>query len=172
VTDYFRDAADRSHFGRFVGSIVDGGAADTVLRKLRTSLDLLLAGPHTLAALVGSVLGAVAVFRPPTALRRAYRDHPALRPGLVATVVLCAVGFATNDSSVAVPAVAALVTLPATLAICAAAARPPDGAGRSVRAGTGDTGDPGGAERAGGADAPAGPDTPTPETGHRAEVLP
>ena len=42
----------------------------------------------------------------------------------VATLVLAVVGLAVNDSIVAVPMVAALVTGPLTLALCAAAPGP------------------------------------------------
>ena len=117
--DYLRPPDARSHFGRFVGTVVDGTAWHTIERKWLTSWELLFMGPHTMAAL-GLAIGLVyAVLRPPAALRRAYDAHEALRPMLLSTVALAAIGFATNDSGVAIPAVISLVSVPTTLALCA-----------------------------------------------------
>jgi hypothetical protein len=123
VADFLRPADDRSHLGRFVADVVDGQGIGVVRRKLLTNLDLLLAGPHTIAALVGSVVLAVVVLRPPRSLASAYAAIPALRPALVSVLVLGAVGAVTNDSSVAIPAVAGAVALPAVLAACLVAGR-------------------------------------------------
>jgi hypothetical protein len=141
VLDFLRPADDRSHFGRFVGEVVDGQGIGVVRRKLLTNVDLLLAGPHTVAALVASVVLAVVVLRPPRSLAAAYAAIPALRPALVAVLVLGAVGAVTNDSSVAIPAVAGAVALPAVLAACLLAGR----AGNTKP--SGDTPAPGAPER-------------------------
>ena len=117
--DYLRPAAERSHFGRFVGDILDGTAAATIERKALASWELLFIGPHTFAALVLTVVLVGAVFRPPPLLRHAYATHPVLRPLLQTTVALALFGFATNDSGVAIPAVVALVIVPAALVLCA-----------------------------------------------------
>ncbi|MCW2505477.1 MAG: hypothetical protein JWO79_3761 [Actinomycetia bacterium] len=147
VADWSRPARDRTHFGRFVATVLDGTAGATVYRKLLTSIDLLLHGWYTLAALPAVVILAVLVFRPPAALRQAYADVPALRLALVSVVVMSAIGFATNDSGVAVPVVAALVAVPMTFALCAGALRGPSGKGGT-------------------------PDTPVPGVGEPAKVLP
>lgn len=118
VADWLRPVQSRSHFGRFVASVVDGTAGSTLERKLLTNLDLLLAGPHTLAGLAAVVALVVTVLRPPVVLRRAYGAVPALRAGLVGVVVLGLVGAATNDSGVAVPVLAASVAVPLVLALC------------------------------------------------------
>jgi hypothetical protein len=118
VGDYLRPAAERTHFGRFVASVLDGGAATTLGRKLRTNTDLLLAGPHTVLAAVALVVAGVLVFRPPAALRRAYATEPGLRSGLHVVVVLAALGCAANDAGIAIPFYAALVALPLTVALC------------------------------------------------------
>jgi hypothetical protein len=120
--DYLRPAADRSHFGRFVGTVLDGTAYETIERKALASWELLFIGPHTLAALLLAVGLVAAVFRPPALLRQAYATHSVLRPLLQATVALALFGFATNDSGVAIPAVVALVTVPAALVLCASTA--------------------------------------------------
>jgi hypothetical protein len=115
--DYLRPEDARTHFGRFVGSVLEGGAADTILRKLLANLELLVMGPHTIAALALTIVLVTAVFRPPASLQRAYAHHAMLRPMLQATVALALFGLATNDSGVAIPAVITLVTLPATMAL-------------------------------------------------------
>jgi hypothetical protein len=108
--DYLRPPADRSHFGRFVGTLLDGTAFETIRRKALASWELLFIGPHTLAALVLTVGLVAVVLRPPPRLRP-------LRPLLQATLVLALVGFATNDSGVAIPMVVALVMVPAVLVL-------------------------------------------------------
>jgi hypothetical protein len=118
--DYLRPEDQRSHFGRFVGTLVDGTAWATIERKLLTSWELLFIGPHTLAALVLTVVLVVVVFRSPV-LERACAADPVLRPMLRTTVALALIGFATNDSGVAIPAVVALVAVPATLVLCTSA---------------------------------------------------
>jgi hypothetical protein len=123
VADFLRPADDRTHFGRFVADVIDGDGLGVIRRKLLANVDLLLAGPHTIAALLASVVLAVAVLRPPRSLAAAYAAIPALRPGLVSVLVLGAVGALTNDSGVAIPAVAGAVALPAVLAACLLAGR-------------------------------------------------
>jgi hypothetical protein len=133
VVDYLRPAPSRSHFGRFVAAVLDGSAGATVYRKILTGLDLLLIGPHTILAMALVVWLAVLVFRPSATLSEAYGRVGSLRVALISVVVLSTIGFATNDSSVAVPVVAGMVALPATLAICASVLA----ATRRDRAGTG-----------------------------------
>ncbi|TQS39884.1 hypothetical protein [Cryptosporangium phraense] len=116
IADYLRPEEDRTHFGRFVATVLDGEGLATVDRKVRANLDLLFAGPHTITAAVLLVIAAVGVFRPPAGLRAAYVAHPGLRTGLRVVVVLGLVGFAVNDSGIAIPLNAALVALPAAVA--------------------------------------------------------
>jgi hypothetical protein len=116
VLDHLRPPESRSHFGRFVGGLLDGTAGATVLRKLSANLDLLLAGPHTLAALALGVLLSVWVVSRPPALTGAYTRVPALRPAALSVVALVWIAFATNDSGVAIPLVAALVAVPVGVA--------------------------------------------------------
>lgn len=122
--DYARPADERSHFGRFVGTALDGGALDTIRRKADASLDLLTMGPHTVAAAAATIALTWVLVRPPALLREAYRVHGFLRPMHQATLVLAVIGLAVNDSIVAVPMVVALVVGPMTLALCAAPAPP------------------------------------------------
>ncbi|MGH3804931.1 MAG: hypothetical protein ACRDTD_33265, partial [Pseudonocardiaceae bacterium] len=117
--DYLRPDDAQTHFGRFFASLLDGSAWSMIRRKVLANAEVLLLGPHTVLALVLVVLLVVAIFRPPPLLARAYATVPQLRPTLIATVVLGAAGFATNDSGVIIPSVVMTVAGPLTLAICA-----------------------------------------------------
>src|SRR5690606_19942992 len=116
--DYLRPVADRSHFGRFLASLLDGSAGQTTQPKLLTSLDLLIAGPHTLAAAALLAAGAGLLLRPPPALREVYRTWPVVRTGAVGLLVLAGVGGLVNDSGIAIPTVMGLVVLPTVVALC------------------------------------------------------
>lgn len=119
VVDYLAPASSRSHFGAFVATVMEGGGQDVLRRKLLTNLDLLF-GPLQALALGIVVLAAILVLmRPPAALRETYDRQPWLRTALVTMIGLGAVGFAVNDSGIAVPLVAGMVALPAVLATCA-----------------------------------------------------
>lgn len=118
AADYLRPAPERSHFGRFVGSVLDGSGLEIVRRKAEANLDLLLTGPHTLLAFVGVIAVGVVVFRPPAVMRAAYEHFAPLRPALIALVTLGIVGFLTNDSGIAIPLIAALIALPVVFAAC------------------------------------------------------
>ncbi len=142
--------------------MLDGSAGATVYRKFLTSVDLLFIGPHTVAAFVLVVWLAVLVFRPSATLQEAYAAIAPLRVALISVVVLSFIGFATNDSSVAIPLVAGMVAVPAVLAICAAAFSAGSAVPATVRdGGPGATPVP-----------PATPDTPVAEVARPTEVLP
>ncbi|SDQ22098.1 hypothetical protein SAMN05428996_1148 [Quadrisphaera sp. DSM 44207] len=147
VADWLRDPADRTHLGRFVQTVLDGGAWQVVQRKLMANLGLLGLNALTLlvpfaAAFVGLVLLRPAAWGAPV-LQRAYAASPTLRAGLTSLLVLVAVGFAVNDSGVAVPAVAATLALPLVLAACARVLEEEAGAEQPPRSPEGDGGDDG-----------------------------
>lgn len=128
LADAARPPAERTHLGRFVEQVRDGTAGELLQRKAAAVLGLLFHSPVT-AALPLVVLAAVLlVLRPPSALARALAQVPALRHGLVALGVACAIGFAVNDSGAAVPATALIVAVPVVVAVTAGVAR---GQGRS-----------------------------------------
>jgi hypothetical protein len=117
VADHLRPPAERSHFGRFAAAVLDGTAGATLERKVAANLDLLVAGPHTYAALGLVLVVTWCVVRPPAALAATFAALPGARPAAVAVAVLGWLGFATNDSGVAVPLLVALVAVPAVLAL-------------------------------------------------------
>ena len=120
LADYARPAADQTHLGRFVGDLLHGGAWTIVRRKSLADVHLLT---HSVLTLLVPVLVVVAIWllrAPRPALRRAFAAAPGLRPVLVAIVVMSVVGAVVNDSGVAIPALAVLVALPATMSVMVA----------------------------------------------------
>lgn len=124
--DWQRPADERTHVGRFVDAMANGETWQVIGRKLEANIDILVSSPFgLLVPVVGCVLGA-AVVRPPllraTALQRVYAESPVVRSGLLAVLVLLALGFAVNDSGVVVPAVSFALAVPLVVSACAAAA--------------------------------------------------
>ncbi|WP_432499215.1 hypothetical protein, partial [Kineococcus gypseus] len=121
VVDWLRPVDDQTHLGRFVQTLLDGGAGQVVERKAAQNLRILV-GNWVLSlvlALAGSFVAFVLV-RPRVlgvaVLQRSYDRHPALRPGCTSLLVLLAIGFAVNDSGAAVPAVGAMLAVPLLIA--------------------------------------------------------
>jgi hypothetical protein len=114
--DYRRPPGRRTHFGDFVERLLDGQAVAILARKADSMLHslgsvwLTLLVPLPLVVLAFIVLRADARFLP------VLRGAPALRVGLLAALTTALIGFAVNDSGIAVLAVAALFAVPLTLA--------------------------------------------------------
>ncbi len=121
VLDWLRPADEQSHFGRFVQQVLDGELLDVLLRKLGNNINIL--GSSFLGVLVPSamVFGLVVLMRAGTGrvavLREAFERAPTLRPALTAWLVAMAIGFAVNDSGVAIPAVGIVFAIPALIVI-------------------------------------------------------
>ncbi|XVQ09883.1 hypothetical protein ACQP1W_46450 [Spirillospora sp. CA-255316] len=120
--DARRPADARSHLGDFWVRLLDGGAGPVLERKLDSMLNSLGSAWLTLPALAVLVLLMALPLRRDGLLGPLLRDIPALRMALPAVLVTAVAGFAVNDSGIAVPALAALIAVPATLAT--ALARP------------------------------------------------
>jgi hypothetical protein len=109
VFDWLRPPGARTHLGAFVQTVLDGGAADVVSRKLAQNLQNLGSPPLVAIALATAVL-AVVLWR----TSWAPGEHGAVI--VRAAAVMSAVGFAVNDSGLVIPAYTALVLLPLLLA--------------------------------------------------------
>ncbi|WP_432544116.1 hypothetical protein [Kineococcus sp. SYSU DK002] len=121
VADWLRPVDDQTHLGRFVQTLVDGGAWQVVERKAAQNLRILYGNwLLSLVLALAAVFIAFVLARPRvlgvSVLERAYERHPVLRPGLACLLVLLAVGFAVNDSGAAVPAVGAMLAVPLLIA--------------------------------------------------------
>ncbi len=119
--DFMRSQDERTHFGQFVAQAVDGTAWRVILRKIGGNLAVLTQSVVGPLVSVAVILAAVVLRRPsrwrPAALDDAFTRAPSLRNGLTAVLVTAVVGFAVNDSGVAVPALALALAVPLTLAV-------------------------------------------------------
>ena len=129
VVDHARAADQQTHLGRFVGQVLDGTAGGVIRRKAEANLSLLFHSPVTALLPVVVAVLLLLLLRPPESLRRTFELSPSWRAGLLAVLTASGLGFALNDSGAAVPALAIVVALPATLAVLARHARGSAGAG-------------------------------------------
>lgn len=137
VVDWLRPADDRTHLGRFIETVLDGGLWTVLLRKGEANLRILIGSEQTLLAIGGLLLVVLLVGRPartavsapdggPYAwlsggapVRRLATDAPMLMKGLIALAVTLGLGFALNDSGVVVPATGIGLAVPLLVAACA-----------------------------------------------------
>jgi len=121
LLDWLRPAESRSHLGRFVQTMLDGGAWDIIVRKLGQNTTLLFANPLSLLIPVVLVLFAYILARPnwwaAAPLRRPFARFQLLRTGLIAIVVMWVIGAALNDSGAAIPPVGATLACPLVIAV-------------------------------------------------------
>jgi hypothetical protein len=115
--DWRRPESERSHPGRFLQTVIDGGAWDVMSRKFLANVSLAVHLPVLLA--VAALLLAivfVVVLRPGAfgtePLKRLLAEAPLMHRGLWAIIVMAVIGFLTNDSGAAIPPVAAIFTVP------------------------------------------------------------
>ncbi|GAB3441899.1 hypothetical protein GCM10027517_18430 [Phycicoccus ginsengisoli] len=120
--DSLRPPDKQSHLGQFFEALGNGTAGDIVLRKLDQNIGILF-GNYRLALLVPiALVFVIYILARPTswgsrALQRSYDAIPTLRPGLIALLVTLTIGFAINDSGVAIPANGAIIAVPLIIAV-------------------------------------------------------
>ncbi|GAA2721452.1 hypothetical protein [Cellulomonas aerilata] len=137
VVDWTRPPDSRTHLGRFVQTVLDGGLWPVLTRKAAQNLEILFGNGLTLLAIAGIALVVLVLGRPlrtaasapdggpfgwlsaGAPLTRLGTDAPMLRPGLIALAVTLGIGFALNDSGVVIPAVGISVAVPLLAAACA-----------------------------------------------------
>jgi hypothetical protein len=115
--DWKRPPSERSHPGRFLQTVIDGGAWDVMSRKLLANVSLAVHLPVLLAVVTVLLLIAVYVVARPGSLgtaplARLLAEAPLLHRGLWSVIVMAVIGFLTNDSGAAIPPVAAIFTVP------------------------------------------------------------
>jgi hypothetical protein len=118
--DWLRGPGERTHLGRFVQTVIDGGAWPVVRRKAGQNIKILFTSWLT-ALLPIAVAFVVLVLARPVAvgvrpLQLAYDRSPVLRHGVVAFGVLMLLAAGLNDSGLAIPAVGAMVAIPLLIA--------------------------------------------------------
>ena len=141
VLDWLRPPQERSHLGNFVQTVLDGGLWAVIGRKLGQNVSNFFNTPLTFLAIAGVVLVIVVLTRPlreernadgssrastaygwltgGPSLVRMDRSALMLRPGLVAVATTLAIGFALNDSGIAVPAIGIALAVPLLTAVLA-----------------------------------------------------
>ncbi|WP_199424521.1 hypothetical protein [Actinotalea solisilvae] len=137
VLDWLRPADQRTHLGRFVDTVLDGGLGGVVARKLAQNLANLGGTWLTVLALAGIAVVVLVLLRPLRGVATAPdggafgwlsageplsalgTEAPMLRPGLVALAVTLGIGFAVNDSGIVIPAIGVSVAVPLLVAVCA-----------------------------------------------------
>lgn len=135
IVDWLRPPDDRTHLGRFVQTVLDGGLWDVIARKLEQNLQILFGNALTLVAIAGILLVVMVLGRPlrlaatqpdggaykwlsaGTPLTQLGEDAPMLRPGLIALTVVLGIGFAVNDSGVVIPATGIAIAVPLLVAV-------------------------------------------------------
>ncbi|MBK9178307.1 MAG: hypothetical protein IPM45_01820 [Acidimicrobiales bacterium] len=110
--DLGRPTDQRTHLGRFVERLTEGGAGPILQRKLEANLSILTSSVWAYLIPVGLAFLAFLTWRPTGRLGLLQERVPGLRACLVGALVAGLLGFALNDSGVAVPAMMLVVLLP------------------------------------------------------------
>ncbi|MEW9554281.1 hypothetical protein [Nonomuraea sp. NPDC050783] len=118
--NYLKPPSEQTHLGRFVGQVLTGEALDVIWRKLQAMLGTLLS-PNLMPIVIVAVAFLVyAILRPEQAsagvVPAAFEHSPALRAGLIGTLVAGVVGMLVNDSGAAVLSMALALAVPLLLA--------------------------------------------------------
>ncbi|SFJ66740.1 hypothetical protein [Cellulomonas sp. KH9] len=127
--DWMRPATERTHLGRFLDTVLDGGLWDVVWRKVSANLRVLGSWRYLVPA-VGGVALTWLVLAGPRARRGGLlgagsplaglqREVPLLRPAVAATGAALALGFLMNDSGIVVPATGIALAVPCLVAAAA-----------------------------------------------------
>ena len=120
VGDWLRPAEKQTHLGRFVQTVIDGGAWDVIGRKASQNLSILFGSELSLMVPFGALFIALVLMRPSSwgakALARAYDRSPTLRNGLICLLLMLGIGFAVNDSGTVIPAIGAMLAIPLVIA--------------------------------------------------------
>ncbi len=105
--DAARPPEVRTHLGRFALRVSEGGweALTTVItRKVQANLGVIGFTSWTLMIPIALAVCALFLMRPRGILRDTLPRHPLLRAALIGSIVTAVVGFAVNDSGIAIPA--------------------------------------------------------------------
>jgi hypothetical protein len=137
LLDWLRPPSQRTHLGRFIDTVLEGGLWDVIARKVDQNLANLGGTWLTVLALGGIALVAGVLARPirsvanaPDAgpyswlsggapLRLLGAASPMLGSGLTTLGVMLALGFALNDSGIVIPAIGVSLAVPLLVAVSA-----------------------------------------------------
>jgi hypothetical protein len=117
--DALRPPDVQTHIGRFVAQLVQGGPGavqDVIVRKARANWSLLTQSVLSWSVPLALAFLAIMLRHPYGKLKVALETQPGLRTGLVAALVVNTLGFAVNDSGIAIPAMGLSMIAPYCLA--------------------------------------------------------
>jgi hypothetical protein len=114
--DLARPAASRTHLGRFADDLLHGDGGLVIRRKLRGNLSILTSSFWSLLLVALLVAVGVLAWRRRAALVTALEHRPTTKAFLAGFVTVAVLGFALNDSGIAVPAVMLTVGVPWSVA--------------------------------------------------------
>lgn len=120
VLDWLRGPQARTHLGDFVQSVLDGEATEIVLRKLDQNAGMLIAYPASWIAVVvlGLVVwGVAAPGSPPGRAMAPLWRVPLMRSTTWALLVCWVVGWALNDSGIAIVGLGLTVAVGAAISL-------------------------------------------------------
>ena len=110
--DLSRPADQRTHLGRFAHQLVNGEAGVTVRRKVQANLSILTSSVWTWLVPVCLAFVTFLLLRRTGYLHRLQRRVPGVRACLLGSLIVGILGFALNDSGVAIPAMMFGIVLP------------------------------------------------------------
>lgn len=129
LLDWLRPEADRTHLGRFVDTVLDGGLLDVVVRKLEANFKT-LRNPLALVGVAGVAVIVLVLGRPlhdatrsddssryrwltdGAPLKQINNDAPMFGPGVLCVTIALGIGTFVNDSGIVVLAVGMSVLVP------------------------------------------------------------
>jgi hypothetical protein len=123
LVDMSRPAGERTHLGRFVARLLDGDGGIILRRKAEANIGILTSSVWTWLVPVIVVFFVLIARRRVGIMRRLADDVAGFRAFLLGSLVLAVIGFAVNDSGVAIPAAMAGLVLPWVTAVALALPR-------------------------------------------------
>lgn len=124
IVDYMRPPDQQTHLGRFVGEVLNGSAADTLFRKASAALATVTNGPLTLLVIGACV--AVPLLWHTKVVHQIVGRYPVVLSAGIGVLTVSVLGFAFNDSGIAVPAFTLAVAAPLFVATAARHVTLPD----------------------------------------------
>lgn len=112
AADLTRPASSRTHLGRFADDLLHGDGGLVIRRKMRGNLAILTSSVWSVVLLLLLVGIAWFAWRRRETLMDALRDRATTRAFLAGFVTVAVLGFALNDSGIAVPAVMLVAGVP------------------------------------------------------------
>lgn len=114
--DYLRPEGERTHLGRFVAQMLDGTAGTIVQRKAEANVNLLVSSQLTILVIAVALFVPLILLPRSAGLRRVFGLYPCVKAGAIGVLIAAVVGFAVNDSGIAIPAFMSAVVVPLIIA--------------------------------------------------------